>query len=169
MSGTDHKAAQTARVHVETIRFYERGDWSSSRQSRRVPLLVQQRLSRLFPSWGAAADRKRKLPPGKAGMEIGECFHFAIPSPGRFLASCTALTVASWAQATNISVAPLVVSITWELAEARPKWVTSIDMELSWPRLTRERSATAERVADLCPIHATLKRATDLSRRIVAE
>jgi putative redox protein len=84
------------------------------------------------------------------------------------LASCTALTVASWAQGLKISVEPLVISVSWELAEDRPKRVTTMDMELRWPGLPNERVATAERVADLCPIHTTLKRATDISRRIVA-
>jgi uncharacterized OsmC-like protein len=86
---------------------------------------------------------------------------------GGSLASCTALTVASWAQGVSINVEPLVISISWELAEARPKRVTRIEMEVRWPGLPHERIATVERVADLCPIHATLKRATDLSRRIV--
>lgn len=40
-------------------------------------------------------------------------------------------------------------------------------MELRWPGLPTERVETAERVADLCPIHATLERSAEISRRIV--
>jgi uncharacterized OsmC-like protein len=84
------------------------------------------------------------------------------------LASCTALTVASWAEGAAIETIPLTVSVSWEMAESQPKRVTHMDMELRWPGLPDGRVATAERVADLCPIHATLKRGTEISRRIIA-
>ena len=84
------------------------------------------------------------------------------------LASCTALTLQSWAETSGIDMAPLSLHLTWENVDERPKRIARIDMELRWPGLPEERVGTAERVADLCPIHATLKRATEVSRRIVA-
>ncbi len=84
------------------------------------------------------------------------------------LASCTALTLQSWAEGAGIDMAPLTLHLAWENVEERPKRIERIDMELRWPGLPDERVTTAERVADLCPIHATLKRATQVSRRVVA-
>jgi putative redox protein len=83
------------------------------------------------------------------------------------LASCTALMFDSWAEEGGIDLDPLTVSVSWDMAEDRPKRVARMDMELRWPGLPRESVATAERVADLCPIHATLKRGTEISRRIL--
>lgn len=82
------------------------------------------------------------------------------------LASCTALTLASWAQHARISIDPLTITVGWEVSEGRPKQVARMNMELRWPGLAADRIATAERVADLCPIHATLKPGTRISRRI---
>lgn len=53
-------------------------------------------------------------------------------------------------------------------SEDRPKRVTHMDIKLYWPGLSSGRVAAAERAADLCPIHTTLKRATEISRQIIA-
>lgn len=82
------------------------------------------------------------------------------------LASCTAVTVASWAQGAGIDAEALVITVGWEAAEQRPKRVTRMDMDLLWPGLPADRVATAERVAALCPIHATLRLGTEISRRV---
>lgn len=82
------------------------------------------------------------------------------------LASCTALTVSTWAEGAGIDTGPLVVSVSWEVAGQRPMRVTRMVMDLRWPGLPAERVATAERVAELCPIHATLRRAAEISRRV---
>ncbi|MEX2541440.1 MAG: OsmC family protein [Trueperaceae bacterium] len=87
---------------------------------------------------------------------------------GASLASCTALMFESWAPQTGVDLAPLTISVSWEMAEERPMRVRSMAMELEWPGLPAERVETAERVADLCPIHATLERSAEISRRIVA-
>jgi putative redox protein len=87
---------------------------------------------------------------------------------GASLASCTALMFQSWAPESGVDLEPLEVTVSWEMAKERPKRVVSMDMELRWPGLPTERVETAERVADLCPIHATLKRSVAITRRIVA-
>lgn len=84
------------------------------------------------------------------------------------LASCTALTLASWAESAGVDMTPLSIHLAWEHAEAGPKRIERVDMELRWPGLPEGRVETAGRVADLCPIHATLKRATEIHRRVVA-
>jgi uncharacterized OsmC-like protein len=82
------------------------------------------------------------------------------------LASCTALTVQSWAESVDVGMNDLEISIRWEMAEDRPKRVTRMDMDLHWPSLPGDRLETAERVAALCPIDATLRKGTDVVRRI---
>ena len=84
------------------------------------------------------------------------------------LASCTALTLQSWAEGAGVDMAPLSLHVAWENADERPKRIARVEMELRWPGLPAERVGTAERVADLCPIHATLMRAAEVSRRVVA-
>lgn len=86
---------------------------------------------------------------------------------GGSLASCTALVVQSWATGAGIDSNELMLSVTWLVAEDRPKRVTHMDMKLYWPGLPSARLAAAERAADLCPIHTTLKRSTDIAREII--
>ena len=83
------------------------------------------------------------------------------------LSSCTALTLQSWADGAGIDMAPLAIHVTWEHAEERPARIERITMELRWPGLPEERVETAERVAGLCPIHATLERASEVVCRVV--
>jgi uncharacterized OsmC-like protein len=84
------------------------------------------------------------------------------------LASCTALTLGSWAESGGIDMTPLSIHVAWANVEGRPKRIERVEMELRWPGLPEERVETAGRVADLCPIHATLRRAAEVDRRIVA-
>ena len=83
------------------------------------------------------------------------------------LASCTALVLMSWANGAGLDTRAMTLSVSWVVAEDRPKRVTHIDMKLYWPGLPAGRLAAAERAADLCPIHTTLKRATDIAREII--
>lgn len=84
------------------------------------------------------------------------------------LSTCTALTLEGWAAGVGIDMAPLTIHVGWQHAEEQPARIALVDMELRWPGLPTERIATVERVADLCPIHATLERAAEITRRIVA-
>lgn len=84
------------------------------------------------------------------------------------LSTCTVLTLQGWAEGVAIDITPLIIHVAWEHAEERPARIARIDMEVRWPGLSPERVATVERVADLCPIHATLERAAEITRRIVA-
>jgi uncharacterized OsmC-like protein len=84
------------------------------------------------------------------------------------LASCTALTVGSWADTVGIDVAPLEIRVRWKTVEERPARVERMEMDLLWSTLPPERVSTAARVAELCPIHATLVRGTEVMRRVLA-
>jgi putative redox protein len=115
-------------------------------------------------------ETRARMEMGGEGFEIGSegpaisPYHLLAAS----LASCTALTLQSWAEGAAIDMAPLTLHVAWEHAEERPQRIERIDLELRWPGLPEARVATAERVADLCPIHATLKRGTEIARRVVA-
>jgi putative redox protein len=83
------------------------------------------------------------------------------------LASCTALMFVSWAPQVGLDLESLTIAVSWEMALERPKRVATMDMELRWPGLPADRVETAERVAGLCPIHATLTRSAAITRRII--
>ena len=85
------------------------------------------------------------------------------------LASCTALTVQSWAGTVGIATERLVITVTWELIAGHPKRVERMEQMLHWPELPVERLRTAERVAALCPIHATLNAGTVATSSIQRE
>lgn len=82
------------------------------------------------------------------------------------LASCTALALASWASGAAVDLETLTIDVNWTHAVAKPDRVERMEITLHWPGLPRARLATAERVADLCPIHATLGHGTTIVRRI---
>lgn len=85
------------------------------------------------------------------------------------LASCTALTVGSWAQGAGIGTDHLAISVTWKMVEERPKRVAQIEQTLHWPELPPDRLPIAERVAQLCPIHATLNAGTEATSHVRRE
>ncbi|NUR34182.1 MAG: OsmC family protein [Gemmatimonadaceae bacterium] len=85
------------------------------------------------------------------------------------LASCTALTVGSWAQGAGIGTDHLTISVTWRMVEDRPKRVAHIEQTLHWPELPSDRLETADRVAKLCPIHATLNAGTVATSRVALD
>jgi uncharacterized OsmC-like protein len=109
-----------------------------------------------------------RLEAGGSGFEIvaGEAalspFHLMAGS----LASCTLLTVASWAAQAGIDAGGLAISVRWELAAEKPKRVERMEMVLRWPGLPENRVGAAERAATACPIHATLSRAASVDHRV---
>lgn len=115
-------------------------------------------------------ETSNRLEMGGTGFEIVSAG--ASVSPYHLLAaslsSCTVLTLQSWAEGAGIDLAPLTVAVSWDKADERPARIERLVMELRWPGLPEDRVETVERIADLCPIHATLERAAEVSRRIVA-
>ena len=81
---------------------------------------------------------------------------------GSSLALCTFSLLHSWADTVKLSGDDLAIEVRWTFAE-EPHRVGSIAMTLEWPSLPAARTATAERVARLCPIHATLHHPPEVS------
>jgi putative redox protein len=71
------------------------------------------------------------------------------------LATCVYSVMASWAGTANLSSDDLVIEVGWAFAEG-PHRVGNYELVLDWASLPANRRKAAERVAALCPIHATL-------------
>lgn len=82
------------------------------------------------------------------------------------LASCTALTVASWAAGAGVGTDRLSIAVEWTFIEGQPKRVQSMSQALHWPELLPARVQAADRAAKLCPIDATLRAGAEVTSRI---
>ncbi len=82
------------------------------------------------------------------------------------LASCIALLVVPWAERSRIALEPATISINWEHAEDRDNRVKHIEVDVRWPGLPESRLVVVERLAEACPIHATLISGTEISNRV---
>jgi uncharacterized OsmC-like protein len=82
------------------------------------------------------------------------------------LASCTLVTVSSWAARAGLDPGGITVTVRWELAAEAPKRVERMEMVLGWPGLPEARIGAAERAATACPIHATLSRAAQVAHHV---
>ena len=71
------------------------------------------------------------------------------------LAFCIFSILHSWGQTVKLEAEDLAVEVRWSFAE-EPHRVGSMAVSLDWPSLPAARTAVAQRVATLCPIHATL-------------
>jgi uncharacterized OsmC-like protein len=79
-------------------------------------------------------------------------------SPFHMLASlayCTFSVLYAWAENAGLQANDVVLDVGWEFADD-PHRVGRIDLRFTWPSLPANRMAAAERVAELCTIHATL-------------
>ncbi len=82
------------------------------------------------------------------------------------LASCIALLVVPWAERSGIALEPAAISISWEHAEDADNRVKHMDVDVRWPGLPESRLVVVERLAEACPIHATLISGTEISNRV---
>lgn len=82
------------------------------------------------------------------------------------LAFCTYSVLASWASNAKIHSDDIVIEVRWRFADD-PHRVGSIDMEVEWPSLPEARKSAANRVAELCAIHATLTHPPSLNTSVV--
>lgn len=78
------------------------------------------------------------------------------------LALCTFSILHSWAETAGLSADDLAIEMRWAFAE-EPHRVSELAMTLDWPSLPAERTRTAYRVAELCPIHHTLVHGTGVT------
>ncbi len=74
---------------------------------------------------------------------------------GSGLAFCTYSVLASWASHANLEAADIVIDVSWTFSED-PHRVGGMSIDIAWPSLPAARRNAAQRVADMCAIHATL-------------
>ena len=84
---------------------------------------------------------------------------------GSSLAFCTYSVLASWAGNAKLNSDDIIVDVKWAFAE-EPHRVGSIDMNIIWPSLPEARKSAAQRVANMCAIHATLEQLPALSTTV---
>jgi uncharacterized OsmC-like protein len=72
------------------------------------------------------------------------------------LATCTFSVMYSWATHADLRADDLTIEVHWTFAED-PRRVDAITLTFDWPSLPERRLAAAQRVAEMCTIHTTLK------------
>lgn len=83
------------------------------------------------------------------------------------LAFCTYSVLASWASNAKVESDDIMIEVRWEFAED-PHRVGSIRMSVQWPSLPPQREKAAERVAEMCAIHATLLHSPTVDTTVAA-
>ena len=71
------------------------------------------------------------------------------------LATCTFSVLHAWATHKTLSADDLSLEVQWRFGED-PHRVSDMGVVFDWPSLPAERVASAQRVAALCTVHATL-------------
>jgi uncharacterized OsmC-like protein len=84
---------------------------------------------------------------------------------GSGLAFCTYSVLASWASHAKLESDDIVIEVHWNFVED-PHRIGKIDMKVDWPSLPPQRQAAAQRVADMCAIHASLQHPPELSTTV---
>src|SRR3712207_770928 len=78
------------------------------------------------------------------------------------LATCTFSVMHSWATHADLKSDDLAIEVRWAFAE-EPHRVSEMALTFDWPSLPERRLAAARRVAEMCTVHATLKRPPQVS------
>ena len=78
------------------------------------------------------------------------------------LAYCIFSILHSWGETVKLGADDLAVEVRWSFAD-EPHRVGAMAVSLDWPSLPAARTAVAQRVATLCPIHATLHRSPEIT------
>ena len=84
---------------------------------------------------------------------------------GSGLAFCTYSVLASWASNAKLHSDDIVIDVRWTFVED-PHRLGQIDMKIDWPSLPPQRQSAAQRVADMCAIHASLEHPPELSTTV---
>jgi uncharacterized OsmC-like protein len=99
----------------------------------------------------------------KSADQVYSSFHML----GSGLAFCTYSVLASWASHAKLNSHDIVIEVRWKFAED-PHRVGEIDMKVDWPSLPQVRQSAAQRVADMCAVHATLSHPPKLNTTVTA-
>lgn len=78
------------------------------------------------------------------------------------LAMCTFSVMSAWATHASLVVDDLAIEVHWTFAE-NPHRVDAMHVHLDWPSLPQNRHGAAQRVAEMCTIHATLSHPPTIS------
>ena len=105
------------------------------------------------------AEDAVRLEPEPGPMTIEALSADQLYSPFHMLASglafCTYSILASWAETAKLSADDCAIEVRWTFVE-NPHRIGATTLTLDWPSLPANRTTAAKRVAELCPIHATL-------------
>ena len=82
------------------------------------------------------------------------------------LASCIVLLIEPWAERVGVDTAPVIIAVSWEHVGAGDNQVKQLDVDLSWPGLPDSRKPVVQRLAEACPIHATLVSGTVITSSV---
>lgn len=85
---------------------------------------------------------------------------------GSGLAFCTYSVLASWASNAKLNSDDIVIDVHWTFVED-PHRIGRIDMKVEWPSLPSQRQSAAQRVANMCAIHASLKQPPELATTVI--
>ena len=94
--------------------------------------------------------------------QVYSAFHML----GSGLAFCTYSVLASWASHADLHSDDIVIEVHWVFVED-PHRIGTIDMKIEWPSLPPHRKTAAQRVANMCALHATLEQPPVLSTTVV--
>ena len=115
------------------------------------------------------SDEGIRLEPLPGPMTIEAATEDQLYSPfhmlGSGLAFCTYSVLASWASHAKLHSDDIVIEVHWTFVED-PHRIGKIDMKVDWPSLPPQRQTAAQRVADMCAIHASLKHPPELSTTV---
>ncbi|HZJ01311.1 MAG TPA: OsmC family protein [Gemmatimonadaceae bacterium] len=111
-----------------------------------------------------------RLEPVPGPMTIEAATEDQVYSPfhmlGSGLAFCTYSVLASWASHAKLHSDDIIIDVHWTFVED-PHRLGMIDMKVEWPSLPQARQSAAQRVADMCAIHATLEHPPGLSTTVI--
>ncbi len=82
------------------------------------------------------------------------------------LASCVVLLIEPWSENVGIDIAPVIIAVAWEHVGEGDNRVKQMDVQLRWPGLTDTRKKVVQRLAEACPIHATLVSGTVITNSV---
>lgn len=115
------------------------------------------------------SEESVRLEPLPGPMTIEAATEDQLYSPfhmlGSGLAFCTYSVLASWASNAKLHSDDIVIDVHWTFVED-PHRLGRIDMKIDWPSLPPQRQSAAQRVADMCAIHATLEHLPELSTTV---
>lgn len=84
------------------------------------------------------------------------------------LATCTFSVMHAWATHAELTIDDLAIEVHWTFAD-EPHRVDAMRVKFEWPSLPARRYAAAQRVAEMCTIHATLHHPPTITVELTGE